>query len=89
MKIPLYYAAQIAEDVCAQLAPHCEPGRCVVAGSVRRRRPTVGDIEIVCIPRTNVVRELFGESHVRVPGFNAVCDQWKRVKGDCDRSVEQ
>ena len=30
-------ALTIAENIRAQLAPHCDPDRCVIAGSVRRR----------------------------------------------------
>jgi len=38
-----------AERVVHLLAPACE--RIEIAGSIRRRAPTVGDIEIVCAPR--------------------------------------
>ena len=82
MSLSLHFAEQIAEDVIGQLVPHCELGYCVVAGSVRRRKPTVGDIEIVCIPRTTPSLELFGSVPVRVPGFAAVVDKWERVRGD-------
>ena len=82
MSISLHYAEQIAEDVIGQLAPHCEPGRCVVAGSVRRKKPRPNDIEIVCIPQRRAVQELFGQSWVRSPEFQAVVDQWERIKGD-------
>ena len=39
----------IAEQVKAQLAPHCD--RIEIAGSIRRRKANVGDIEIVCVPK--------------------------------------
>ena len=42
-------ATVIAERVNAQLAPHCD--RIEIAGSIRRRKANVGDIEIVCIPK--------------------------------------
>jgi DNA polymerase/3'-5' exonuclease PolX len=48
-RIPLARAVSIAETTRAALAPHCE--RIAIAGSVRRRRSFVGDIELVCIPR--------------------------------------
>ena len=97
MSIPLEFADQIAADVIAQLEPHCEPGRCVVAGSVRRRKPQVGDVEIVCVPRMVSALQAFGDSQgllmldgfgkealQRDPGFAAVVNQesWERVKGD-------
>ena len=38
-------ALEIAEKTKAQLAPYCE--RIEIAGSIRRKKPDVGDIEIV------------------------------------------
>lgn len=46
---PLAQAEPIARELAAQLAPACE--RIEIAGSIRRRRPDVGDIEIVYVPR--------------------------------------
>ena len=42
-------AQHIAGQIVGQLDPSCE--RLVGAGSLRRRRPDVGDIELVAIPR--------------------------------------
>jgi len=56
-KIPLYEAEQIAQRVIAVLAPHCE--RIEIAGSIRRRKPEVGDIEIVASPK--IITDLFGQ----------------------------
>lgn len=50
-------AQRIAEQVVAWLQPACE--RIEVAGSIRRRKAQVGDIEIVAIPKPVV--DLFGE----------------------------
>jgi DNA polymerase/3'-5' exonuclease PolX len=41
-------AKEIAAGIVAQLAPYCE--RIEIAGSIRRGRPEVHDIDIVCIP---------------------------------------
>jgi DNA polymerase/3'-5' exonuclease PolX len=46
---PLATARRIAEALLAELTPACE--RIVLAGSIRRERPNVNDIEIVAIPR--------------------------------------
>ena len=52
-------AAALAEKFYRLLAPHCE--RIAVAGSIRRGRLQVKDIEIVCIPKTMVkVSDLYG-----------------------------
>lgn len=48
-RVPLAEAEAIAADLVDLLRPACE--RIEVAGSIRRRRATVGDIEIVAIPR--------------------------------------
>lgn len=57
-KIPYEKALEIATRIKNLLAPACE--RIEVAGSIRRKRPTVGDIEIVCIAATQP--DLFGDS---------------------------
>lgn len=74
-------ALQLAESVRALLAPHCD--RCEIAGSIRRRKPEVKDIEIVCIPRRIIIPPLLGpvEEHVH-PEFVAVVDRWRKVKGE-------
>jgi DNA polymerase/3'-5' exonuclease PolX len=41
-------ALKIAQKYKSLLAPHCE--RIEIAGSIRRKKQIVGDIEIVCIP---------------------------------------
>lgn len=48
-RYPLAEAAVVAENLRVLLAPAC--ARLVVAGSIRRRRPDPGDIELVAAPR--------------------------------------
>ena len=69
-------ADRIAAGIVERLAPWCEPGYCEVGGSIRRRRPECGDIEIVCIPRRETMRDLFGTATGAVthPGFCAAVD---------------
>ena len=45
----LKQATIIAEAFKAALAPHCE--RIEIGGSIRRKKPTPNDIELVCIPK--------------------------------------
>jgi DNA polymerase/3'-5' exonuclease PolX len=60
VRIPLAEAARMAEHIAVLLAPFCT--RIVVAGSIRRRKPDVGDLELVAIPRLGEPpRDLFGE----------------------------
>jgi DNA polymerase/3'-5' exonuclease PolX len=58
-RVPLALAEAIAEEVRALLAPACE--RLEVAGSIRRKRPDVGDVELVAVPKTApALLDLFG-----------------------------
>jgi len=54
-KLPLARAQQLAAAVRDELAPGCV--RIEVAGSVRRRAPEVGDIELVIIPKRHGLLE--------------------------------
>jgi DNA polymerase/3'-5' exonuclease PolX len=56
--IPADKAARIAVKIITELTTYCATGKCVVAGSLRRLRPRVGDIDIVCEPR-----DWLGEHH--------------------------
>lgn len=47
-KFPLSIAEIVAKKIVDALSPFCQ--RIVVAGSVRRRKPMVGDIEILYVP---------------------------------------
>jgi DNA polymerase/3'-5' exonuclease PolX len=66
-------ALEIAEKTKELLAPYCE--RIEIAGSIRRKKPEVKDIELVAIPKPYDVG-LF-ES-----GIATVVNQWKKVKGE-------
>jgi DNA polymerase/3'-5' exonuclease PolX len=56
-KTPLLTILPIAQRLRDALAPHCE--RIELAGSLRRQKPMVGDIEVVAIPRLQ--KNIFGE----------------------------
>ena len=71
-------AKTIAEKICGKLAPHCQ--RIEIAGSIRRRKAEVGDIEIVCIPAV-MYGGLFKDIATADPGFCRVVNQWPAVKG--------
>jgi len=47
--IPLATGQKIAEKVAGELAPFCD--RIAIAGSIRRQRPMVGDVDIVALPK--------------------------------------
>jgi len=72
-RIPYAEAKREADAVVELLAPHCE--RIEIAGSIRRKKSTIGDIEIVAIPKPYDVG-LFAN------GIAAVVDQWEPVKGE-------
>lgn len=66
-------AIEVADQALRLIAPHCH--RAEIAGSIRRRKPEVGDIEIVAIPKPYDIG-LF-ES-----GLAAVVNRWPKVKGE-------
>lgn len=69
----LEQALPIAERVRELLAPHCE--RVEIAGSIRRRKPEVGDIEIVAIPKPYEVG-LFAS------GIAPIVEAWPKIRGE-------
>lgn len=75
-------ADRVAARIVALLKPYCD--RIEIAGSVRRRKPDVGDIEIVCIPKTFSEATLFGPGgSTRDAGFAEACHAVGTIrKGD-------
>ena len=72
-KFPLKLAAALAEKIVDALKPACD--RILIAGSVRRKRPLVGDIEIVFIPKLALVTDpsdLFKEKKIQVNAVDLV-----------------
>lgn len=61
-KTPLADAQRTAVHITNTLAPFCD--RIAVAGSIRRQRPRIGDVEIVALPRRQT--DLLG---IVVPGL--------------------
>ena len=58
-KMPYVEALAIAQDIVRILEPACE--RIEIAGSIRRKKTEVGDIEVVAIPTRIPIYDLFGE----------------------------
>jgi DNA polymerase/3'-5' exonuclease PolX len=64
-------ALEIALKYQGILTPWCEPEMCKIAGSLRRQKPDVKDIELVCVPRT-----------VHLIPFVTTVKQWIKLKGE-------
>jgi DNA polymerase/3'-5' exonuclease PolX len=79
-------AFTIANEIRRQLAPYCN--RIEIAGSIRRNKPEVKDIEIVCIPR-RIKIGLFNADTEICPGFIRVINQWEAVKGSATGKYTQ
>jgi DNA polymerase (family 10) len=71
-KYPYDFAINIANQLVAELKPHCE--RIEIAGSLRRKKKEVGDIELVLIPKPY-------EIGLFCSGIAMVLGQYKNVKG--------
>ena len=78
-KFPYEKALAIANETVTLLAPHCE--RIEIAGSVRRQKPEVKDIEIVVIPKP-FMYGLFED------GIATVVNKWEKVKGDLEKNCK-
>jgi DNA polymerase/3'-5' exonuclease PolX len=62
-RYPLAEARKTAERLLKMLAPVCE--RIEIAGSIRRQKPEVGDIELLLIPRAEMVPDgLFDQKRI-------------------------
>jgi len=67
-RIPLAEADEVAAEIVGLLGPSCE--RIEIAGSIRRRRSGVGDVEIVAIPHYGPApTDLFGRAVDDRPDF--------------------
>lgn len=70
-------AREIAEKLVESARPFC--ARAEIAGSIRRCKPEVKDIEIVVVPKMEKVRteetDLF-ETHVKIVAANVLHSQW-------------
>ena len=65
-RIPSPLAFDLAVEVMRMLYPVCE--RIEIAGSLRRNKPDVGDIELVCIPKEQT--DLFGNNYRNANGIS-------------------
>lgn len=76
----LEQATQIAEEIKSELAIFCE--RIEIAGSVRRRKPEVHDIEIIAVPKFRPVNNLFGEAVIQTSELDIYLNglEWERTR---------
>lgn len=58
-KWPLQQARTLGKNLLTRLSPACE--HIEIAGSIRRQKPEVGDIELLAIPKFGKASDLFGE----------------------------
>jgi len=72
-RYPLVEAQAIALKIVEELKPHCI--RIAVAGSIRRNKADIGDVEIVAIPKPYSVGLL-------EDGIASVVNKWQKVKGE-------
>lgn len=75
----LQNAQPIAERLKTELAPYCE--RIEIAGSIRRQKPEVKDIELVVIPK-HVPADMFGSTTEPHPDFCRIINALEKVKGE-------
>jgi DNA polymerase/3'-5' exonuclease PolX len=66
-------AQKIAEEVLEELRPHCE--RIEIAGSIRRKKSTAGDVEIVAVAKPYA-------TGIFEDGLAKIVNKWAKVKGE-------
>lgn len=71
-------ANDIARKIHEQLVPYCV--RLGVAGSLRRNKPEVKDIEIVCLPKNKPLVDLFGFETAHYPLLDYLRGEFARDK---------
>lgn len=74
-KFSLSDASKIAFEVLEKLKPYCE--RIEIAGSIRREKQEVKDIEIVAIPKPY-------QTGLFQDGLASVVNSWVKVKGEME-----
>lgn len=81
IELPLREADALAAKIVDTLRPHCD--QIAVAGSIRRRKPIVGDIEIVCVPAC--VENLIGErgDSLLDPDLDELLNSGRLLPGRC------
>jgi len=72
-RFSLSEAKAVAVELLKELEPHCE--RIEIAGSIRRNKSDVGDIDLVCIPKRY-------ETGLFSTGISTILDRFEKVKGD-------
>jgi len=70
-KYPRAEAVAVAKELCDGLKQRCE--RLIVAGSLRRRKPEVGDVEILYVPKLEPVE--VPSDDLLLPPKTALVDQ--------------
>lgn len=72
-RYPLAEAKAIAEKIIEEMRPHCE--RIEIAGSIRRKKSTAGDVEIVAIAKPYA-------TGIFEDGLAKIVNKWAKVKGE-------
>lgn len=78
----LTYAMALAQELVTQLTPYVD--KIAVGGSIRRKKESVKDIEVILIPKSEPIFDLFGveTGKQRSSYFIKLVSDWEKVKGD-------
>ena len=76
----LKQAQEIACALLDLLSPYCD--KIEIAGSIRRKKDFVKDIELVCIPKKDSIKDLFGNESETIHSFHAVLSEFTINKGN-------
>lgn len=87
-RIPLKQARTLAKKIVCQLSPYCQ--RIRVAGSLRRHKGTIGDIELVVIPKyhPSLFPDLLGQSRLTL-ALQDLVEQGRLLKANRGEAFQQ
>jgi DNA polymerase/3'-5' exonuclease PolX len=84
-------ARSLAIDICYKLQQHCD--KINLAGGVRRRKPDCHDIEVICLPKHVITKDLFDNplDSIVDPEFTRIVHKelGKVMKGKSDGRMMQ
>ena len=80
-RVPLEKGLKVGNEVLQKLSPFCK--KIEIVGSIRRERHEVGDVEVLCIPKTQEVPDgFFCTKTIPVDGFVLYINSMKKIRGD-------
>lgn len=86
-RIPLDEARDIAQALRTAILPYCY--RVEICGSIRRQRPTIGDIDLVCEPIVKPVLDMFDQESGETRDLLTERLDWMVERGHIEKRLDK